>query len=57
MFSKLQSELDHFNKERQILEKDLMEKILKNLENKTHDPVMVIFGKNWHEGCDWNSCI
>ena len=27
-----------------------MDKILKNLENKTHDPVMVIDGKNWHEG-------
>ena len=47
---KIATELDHFNKERQILEKDLMDKILKNLENKTHESVMVIFGKNWHEG-------
>ncbi len=47
---KIATELDHFNKERQILEKDLMDKILKNLEDKTHESVMVIFGKNWHEG-------
>ena len=47
---KIATELDHFNKERQILEKGLMDKILKNLENKTHESVMVIFGKNWHEG-------
>ena len=47
---KIATELDHFNKERQILEKDLMDKILKNLDNKTHDPVIVIFGRNWHEG-------
>ena len=47
---KIATELDHFNKERQILEKDLMDKILKNLENKTHESVMVILGKNWHEG-------
>ena len=47
---KIATELDHFNKERQILEKDLMDKILKNLENETHGSVMVILGKNWHEG-------
>ncbi len=47
---KIATELDYFNKERQILEKDLMDKILKNLDNKTHEPVIVIFGKNWHEG-------
>ncbi len=47
---RIASELDHFNKERQILEKDVMDKILKDLENKTHESVMVIYGKNWHEG-------
>ncbi len=47
---KIATELDHFNKERKILEKDLMDKILKNLENKTHESVVIIFGKNWHEG-------
>ena len=47
---KIASVLDNFNKERQILEKDLMEKVLRNLENKTNESVIVIFGKNWHEG-------
>ena len=47
---KIASELDSFNKERKILEKDLMDKVLKNLENTKHDSVIIIFGKNWHEG-------
>ena len=47
---KIATELNHFNKERQILEKDLMNKILKNLDNKTHESVIIIFGRNWHEG-------
>ena len=47
---KIASELDHFNKERQILEKDLMDKILIVLGNKIHESVIVIQGKNWHEG-------
>ncbi len=47
---KIATELDHFNKERQILEKDLMDKILNNLGNVTNESVIVIFGKNWHEG-------
>ena len=37
------------NKERQLIEKDLVEKILSTkLDNK--DPVLIIEGKNWHEG-------
>ncbi len=47
---KIASELDHFNKERQILEKDVMDKILNVLENKINEPVIIIYGKNWHEG-------
>ena len=47
---KIASELDHFNKERQILEKDLMDKVLNVLGNKKNDSVLVIQGKNWHEG-------
>ncbi len=47
---KLASELDNFNKERQILEKDVLDKILKNLGGEAHDPAMVIHGKNLHEG-------
>ena len=47
---KIASELDHFNKERQILEKDLIDKVLDVLGNKTNESVLVIQGKNWHEG-------
>jgi single-stranded-DNA-specific exonuclease len=47
---KLASELDQFNKERQILEKDLLQKILNEIKDYTNDPVLVLSGKNWHEG-------
>ena len=39
---KLANELDHFNKERQILEKDLLEKILSTKLKKFKDPVLII---------------
>ena len=46
---KLANELDQFNKERQLIEKDLVAKILaKDLNN--NDPVLIVEGKNWHEG-------
>ena len=47
---KLASELDQYNKERQILEKDLLEKILNESKKNLKDPVLVLSGKNWHEG-------
>ena len=47
---KLAIELDQFNKERQMIEQDLIEKILTNSEINLNDPVLVIQGKNWHEG-------
>ena len=47
---KIASELDTFNKERQILEKDVLDKILFQLENENQEPVIIINGKNWHEG-------
>ena len=47
---KLASELDQFNKERQMLEKDLLEKILNVTNNYLNDPVLILSGKNWHEG-------
>ena len=46
---KLASELNLFNKERQLLENDLLENILKSDINLT-DPILVLSGKNWHEG-------
>ena len=47
---KLASELDRFNKERQLLEKDLLQKILNETKGYSNDPVLVLSGKNWHEG-------
>ena len=47
---KLAIELDQFNKERQMLEKDLLEKILKESETLLKEPVLILAGKNWHEG-------
>ena len=47
---KLASELDQFNKERQLLEKDLLQKILNETKGYSNDPVLVLSGKNWHEG-------
>jgi single-stranded-DNA-specific exonuclease len=47
---KLASELDQYNKERQILEKDLLQKILNEAKNYLKDPVLILSGSNWHEG-------
>ena len=47
---KLASELDQYNKERQILEKDLLQKILNETKDISKDPVLVLSGTNWHEG-------
>ena len=47
---KLASELDQFNKERQLLEKDLLQKILNITKDYSKDPVLVLSGRNWHEG-------
>jgi single-stranded-DNA-specific exonuclease len=46
----LASELDQYNKERQILEKDLLQKILNETKDYSKDPVLILSGKNWHEG-------
>ncbi len=47
---KIASELDQFNKERQMLEKDLLQKILNQTKNFLNDPVLILSGSNWHEG-------
>jgi len=46
----LASELDQFNKERQLLEKDLLQKIFNETNNHINDPVLILSGSNWHEG-------
>ena len=47
---KLASELDQFNKERQIIEKELLQKLLNQTKYFSKDPVLVLSGTNWHEG-------
>ena len=47
---KLATELDQFNKERQMLEKNLLQKILNEAKDCLKDPVLVLSGNNWHEG-------
>ena len=46
----LASELDQYNKERQLLEKDLFQKILNETKVYSDDPVLILSGSNWHEG-------
>jgi len=47
---KIASELNNYNKERQLLESELLSKIL-NTDFKTNsDPVIILHGENWHEG-------
>ena len=47
---KLATELDQYNKERQLLEKDLLQKILNETSKYLNDPVLILSGSNWHEG-------
>ena len=47
---KIAIELDQYNKERQMLEKDLLEKILKEGRANISEPVLILEGTNWHEG-------
>ena len=47
---KIATELDQFIKERQYLEKDVLDKIQKKIKIDTSEPVIVISGENFHEG-------
>ena len=47
---KLATELDQYNKERKLFEKDLLQKILNETSNYLKDPVLILSGSNWHEG-------
>ena len=47
---KLALDLNTFNEERKILETELLNKILNvNYKNST-EPVVILYGENWHEG-------
>ena len=47
---KIASELNNYNKERQILESELLNKILNTDLQINSDPVVILHGENWHEG-------
>ena len=47
---KLAVDLNAYNKERQILETDLLNKILNTDYDNNLDPVIILHGDNWHEG-------
>ena len=47
---KISSELNNYNKERQLLEKELLKDIMDKDYGLTDDPVIVLYGENWHEG-------
>ena len=47
---RLATELNQYNNERKMLEKDLVEKILVKSQINLKDPVLILEGKNWHEG-------
>ena len=47
---KIASELNFYNKERQLLENDLLKKILNRTKDFSEDPVLILSGNHWHEG-------
>ena len=47
---KLAVDLNNCNKERQILETQLLNKILNKNYSNSSEPVIIIYGENWHEG-------
>jgi single-stranded-DNA-specific exonuclease len=47
---KLAADLNTYNEERKILETQLLNKILNTVSTNIIDPVVVLYGENWHEG-------
>ncbi len=47
---KIASELDSYNKERQLLETNLLQNILGKEIKNLSDPVLILWGESWHEG-------
>ena len=46
----LATELNSYNKERQLLESELLKNILQNKTINSSSPILVLHGENWHEG-------
>jgi len=47
---KLANELNLYNEERKLIEKELLNKIIHEVKKNINDPVYVLTGLNWHEG-------
>ncbi len=47
---KIASELELYNKERKILENNMLDKIEKNIQINQNEPTIVLSGHNWHGG-------
>ena len=47
---KIASELELYNKERKILENNMLDKIEKNIQINLNEPTIVLSGHNWHGG-------
>ena len=47
---KIASELDSFNNERKKIERELLNKVLNTVGKNLSDPILILSGKNWHEG-------
>ena len=46
----LAADLNTYNEERKILESELLNKILNTDYKNNTDPVIILYGENWHEG-------
>ena len=44
------TELEQFNLDRKKLETDLLNVVLNTVNKEIHDPVLVLYGNDWHEG-------
>ena len=47
---KIASELEGFNKDRKKIEGELLNTVLNIVNKNINDPVLILSGKNWHEG-------
>ena len=47
---KLANELNLYNEERKLIEKELLNKVIDEVKKSIDDPVYVLSGLNWHEG-------
>ncbi len=47
---RLANELNLYNEERKLIEKELLNKVIEEVKKNIEDPIYVLSGLNWHEG-------